>query len=214
MSLPDPNPRWPVMTQGKGLSGATVRATTTTTFWWVFPPKWVLSAQSHKGFVGTCVCSTGFDTPPVRPTSIPWILTCLSETFFLTNGLQVQLQVINGMYHPPAPQFGHSKDESGRTLISPLSCYDKCYLQWWITSVHHMQHLCYTLSLKSHNSPMRLMGQVCPSRLRVDGPLASALGCEIILKSGVHGTHCCGLIWGWLGEWIAAPGDHQTFIIM
>lgn len=100
----------------------------------------------------------------------------LCETFFLTNGLQVQLQVINGVYHPPAPQFGHSKDESGQTLILPLSCYDKCYLQWWITSVWHMQHLCYTLSLKSHNNPMRLMGQVCPSRLRVDGPLASALG--------------------------------------
>ena len=153
----------------------------------------------------TSVCSTDFTTPSVSPSTKPWILTCLSKIFLLTNGLQIQ--VVSGMYHlcvcakllqlcpilcnpmdcsplgssvhgiyqarilervalplstgsswlgPPGkpyvsstpPQFD-LKTESGWTLISPLRCYDKCYLQWWISMILIMINVIYKGELHS-----------------------------------------------------------------
>lgn len=126
--------------------------------------------------------------------------------------LQVQLQVINSIINIVSPHFNLvTKHQSGWTLILPLSCYDNTVVNNVCPA--YAASLPHTVTLDSHNNPMRPMGQGCPSWWRVNIPSAAALaflnchcfrgqqhGEGSLLKTGIHRNTVLwvnvGVAWG------------------
>lgn len=123
MSLTGPKPKWPI--RGGGMGEGLLGTSESRYNHWLLMSPFIKRpfCQCQMGFTEISVCSTDFNTLPVSLTSIPWLQNCLSETFFLIDYLQVQLQVINSFINSPPTQFSCSTDQSRWTLILPLSCY-------------------------------------------------------------------------------------------
>lgn len=147
------------------------------------------TAGSPRLCGNTCLLSW-FQHPACLSFLHPWNLTCLSETFFLTD---VQLEVVNGIVNsPPTPQFSYSEHEAGWTLIFPLNCFADT-----IVNNVDLDHAISLLHTHTHSSwpSVSLMGQGCLSRLGGNGPPVAVpgfLNCqwfgEFLFKFEVHGS--------------------------